>query len=229
MSKKRCLFLVEGATDRQRFSVLQGLFDKSNLVIIPFQTDILTKKSYANRYKTNISEVLSKEKIYDFDDFDEIVQIIDTDGCFLSDNLIQTDRSVTSIKYTTASIICENPEPLKQQRENKRNNIATILKSGKIKLYYVSTNAEHAFDNIQNANNKQKKLLALKMYAKYFKNLGALIAKLKEISPDVETFEDSWSFIMKDNNSLQAYSNIIFWLFENAEFMKEEYKALLIE
>lgn len=67
------------------------------------------------------------------------------------------------------------------------------------------------------------------MYAKYYKNLGALIVKLKEISPDVETFEERWSFIMKDSNSLQAYSNIIFWLLENAEFMKEEYKALLIE
>lgn len=228
MSKKRCLFLVEGATDRQRFSVLQGLFDKSNLVIIPFQTDILTKKSYASRYKTNISEVLNKEKIYDFDDFDEIVQIIDTDGCFLSDNLIQTDRSVPSIKYTASSIICENPEPLIKQRENKRNNITSILKSGKIKLYYVSTNAEHAFDNIQNANNKQKKQLALKMFAKYSNNLGALLEKLKDVSPDVETFEESWSFIMKDNNSLQAYSNILFWLLENAEFMKEEYKALLV-
>lgn len=66
------------------------------------------------------------------------------------------------------------------------------------------------------------------MYAKYSKNLGALIVKLKEISPDVKTFEESWSFIMKDDNSLQAYSNILFWLLENAEFMKKEYKALLV-
>ncbi len=227
MNKKRCLFLVEGATDRQRFSVLQGLFDKSNLVIVPFQTDILTKKSYANRYKTNIKEVLNKEKVYDFESFDEIIQIIDTDGCFLSDSLIQVDHSVTNIKYTTTSIICENPKPLKQQRENKRNNIATILKSGKIKLYYVSTNAEHAFDNIQNANNKQKKLLALKMFAKYSNNLGALLEKLKGVSPDVKTFEDSWDFIMKDNNSLLPYSNVIFWLFENVEYMKKEYVVLL--
>lgn len=227
MGKKRCLFLVEGATDRQRFSVLQGLFDKTNLVIVPFQTDILTKKSYAIRYKTNIKEVLSKDKIYDFDDFDEIVQIIDTDGCFLSDNLIQTDRSVSSIKYTTTSIICEKPEPLKQQRKNKRNNITTILKSGKIKLYYVSTNAEHAFDGIQNPSSKQKRNLALKMFAKYSNNPGALLKKLREISPYVESFEESWKFIIKDNNSLLAYSNIIFWLLENVEYMKEEYKILL--
>lgn len=30
------------------------------------------------------------------------------------------------------------------------------------------------------------------------KNLGVLIVKLKEISPDVETFEESWSFTIKD-------------------------------
>lgn len=227
MSKKRCLFLVEGATDRQRFSVLQGLFDKNNLVIVPFQTDILTKKSYADRYKANIKEVLNKEKVYDFESFDEIVQIIDTDGCFLADSLIQVDHSVASIKYTTTSIICESPGPLKQQRENKRNNITSILKSGKIRLYYVSTNAEHAFDNIQNANNKQKKQLALKMFASYSDNLGALLEKLKNISPNVSTFEASWEFIMKDNNSLLSYSNIIFWLLENIEYMKEEYKDLI--
>ena len=227
MGKKRCLFLVEGATDRQRFSIFQKLFDENELVLIPFQTDILTSKPYSNRYKTYIRELLNKEKLYEFGDFDEIVQIMDTDGCFLSDSLIQVDHSVPSIKYTASSIICENPEPLIKQRENKRNNITSILKSGKIRLYYVSTNAEHAFDNIQNANNKQKKLLALKMFASYSNNLGALLEKLKSISPDVATFEDSWEFIMKDNNSLLPYSNIIFWLLENIEYMKEEYKALL--
>ena len=55
MSKKRCLFLVEGATDRQRFSILQKLFDQSELVIIPFQTDVLTNKTYANRKKNKKS------------------------------------------------------------------------------------------------------------------------------------------------------------------------------
>ena len=226
MCRKRCLFLVEGATDKQRFSVLQKLFDKNELVIIPFQTDVLTNKSYSNRYKTHVKEALNKDKLYELDDFDEIVQIIDTDGCFLSDNLIQVDHSVSSIKYTTTSIICEDLAPLLKQRTNKRNNITAILQDGRIKLYYVSTNAEHAFDNIQNPSNKQKRNLALRMYANYSNNLGALLEKLKAISPDVDTFEDSWSFIMKDNNSLLSYSNIIFWLLDNIDYMKEEYKAL---
>lgn len=227
MSKKRCLFLVEGATDRQRFSVLQGLFDKSNLVIVPFQTDILTKKSYADRYKANIKEVLNKEKVYNFESFDEIVQIIDTDGCFLPDNMIQVDHSVSGIKYTTTSIICEDLAPLLKQRANKRNNITAILQSGKIKLYYVSINAEHAFDNIQNPSSRQKRSLALKMYAIYSNNLGALLEKLHAIAPDVDTFEESWSFIMRDTNSLLAYSNIIFWLIENTKYMKEEYRIFM--
>ena len=227
MSKKRCLFLVEGPTDRQRFSVLQNLFDKSDLVIIPFQTDVLTKKTYSNRYKTHIRETLNKEKIYSFEDFDEIIQIVDTDGCFLSDSLIKVDHSVSNIKYMADSIICPDVGPLLKQRENKRNNITAILSKGEIKLYYVSTNAEHAFDGVQNASTPQKKALALKMYRNYSNNLGALIEKLKSVAPDVDTFEDSWSFIMKDNNSLLSYSNIIFWLIDNLEYMKEEFKELL--
>ena len=228
MGKKRCLFLVEGPTDRQRFSVLQNLFDKSDLVIIPFQTDVLTKKTYSNRYKTHIRETLNKEKIYSFEDFNEIIQIVDTDGCFLSDSLIKVDHSVSNIKYMVDSIICPDVGPLLKQRENKRNNITAILSKGEIKLYYVSTNVEHAFDGIQNASTLQKKSLALKMYRNYSNNLGALIEKLKSVAPDVDTFEDSWSFIMKDNNSLLSYSNIIFWLIDNLEYMKEEFKELVI-
>ena len=227
MSKKRCLFLVEGPTDRQRFSVLQNLFDKSDLVIIPFQTDVLTKKTYSNRYKTHIRETLNKEKIYSFEDFDEIIQIVDTDGCFLSDSLIKVDHSVSNIKYMVDSIICPDIGPLLKQRENKRNNITAILSKGEIKLYYVSTNAEHAFDGRQNASTSEKKALALKMYRNYSNNLGALIEKLKSVTPDVNTFENSWSFIMKDNNSLLSYSNIIFWLIDNLEYMKEEFKELV--
>ena len=227
MNKKRCLFLVEGPTDRQRFSVLQNLFDKSNLVIIPFQTDVLTKKTYSSRYKTQIREALSKEKVYSFEDFDEIIQIVDTDGCFLSDGLIKVDHSVPNIKYLLDYIICPDIGPLLKQRENKRNNIAAILNNAEIKLYYVSTNAEHVFDGLQNASDKQKKALALKMYRNYFNNLGALIEKFKSIAPKVNTFDESWSFIMKDKNSLLPYSNILFWLIDNVEYMKEEFKELL--
>ena len=65
------------------------------------------------------------------------------------------------------------------------------------------------------------------MYSNYSKNLGALIEKIKAISPDVESFEESWSFIMEDKNSLLSYSNIMFWIIDNIKFVKEEYKELL--
>ena len=227
MIRKRCIFLVEGPTDKQRFSVLQKLFNENELIIIPFQTDVLTQKSYSKKYKALIKEVLNKEKVYEFNDFDEIVQIIDTDGCFLSDNLIQTNHSVSNIVYTSSSIVCSNVKALCQQREHKRNNISAILESGEIKLYYVSTNAEHAFDNVQNASNQQKRQLALKMYRNYSNNVGALLEKIQDVAPNVKTYEESWSFIKQDNNSLLPYSNIIFWLIDNIEFLKEEYRSYL--
>ncbi len=91
----------------------------------------------------------------------------------------------------------------------------------------MSTNAEHAFDGLQNPSNKQKRELALKMYSTYSKNLGALIEKIQSITPDVKTFEESWSFIMSDKNSLLSYSNILFWIIDNLEFLKEEFKEYL--
>ena len=146
----------------------------------------------------------------------------------MSDSLIQIDHSISNIVYTSDCITCSNIKAIIQQRTNKRNNISTILENGEIKLYYVSTNAEHAFDSVQNASNKQKRQLALKMYAKYSNNLGALIEKIINISPKVKTYEDSWSFIMKDANSLSPYSNILFWLLDNIEYMKEEYREILV-
>lgn len=229
MEKKRCIFLVEGPTDKQRFSVLQKLFKENELVIIPFNTDVLTQKAYSKKYKSLIKEALNKEKTYEYSDFDEIVQIIDTDGCFLSDKLIQTDHSISNIKYTNDSIICSNTKALRKQRENKRNNISTILEDGEIKLYYVSTNAEHAFDNKQNASNQEKRQLALKMYANYANNVGALLEKLQSIAPEVKTYEESWLFIKQDNNSLMPYSNIIFWVIDNIDYMKEEYRGFILQ
>lgn len=67
------------------------------------------------------------------------------------------------------------------------------------------------------------------MYSKYSNNLWALLEKVKEISPKVTSFEDSWLFIMEGNNSLLPYSNIIFWLFDNVEYMKDEYKEFLFK
>jgi hypothetical protein len=123
--------------------------------------------------------------------------------------------------------MCSNVKALCQQREHKRNNISAILESGEIKLYYVSTNAEHAFDNVQNASNQQKRQLALKMYRNYSNNVGALLEKIQDVAPNVKTYEESWSFIKQDNNSLLPYSNIIFWLIDNIEYLKEEYRSYL--
>lgn len=229
MIKKRCLFLVEGPTDRQRFSILQKLFDERELIIIPFQTDILTDKTYSRRYKTHINEILNKEKIYSYDSFDEIIQITDTDGCFLSDDLIQVDHSIDKIRYTTSTIICSDMGALLKQRENKRNNIKDILSKNIVRLYYVSTNAEHALDNIQNATVKQKRDLALKMYSNYSNNLGALVEKIKSIAPKCKSYKESWQFIMEGSNSLSPCSNLLFWLVENAAHMKEEYKELVLD
>ena len=43
---KKCLFLVEGPYDKLRLSLLEQLFDTNKLIIIPFETDKLTKKNY---------------------------------------------------------------------------------------------------------------------------------------------------------------------------------------
>lgn len=227
MDKRLCLMLVEGPFDKQRLSVLSFLFDEDKLVLIPFGTDPLTTENYPSIYKEKINNLLNKEKTYDLEDFDEIVQVCDLDGCFIDDSLVIEDNTINHIVYSNDKILVKELENYLRTKKIKVSNIDTILKNKNISLYYNSTNIDHAFDNYQNPSKHMKKKYALKMYDHFKKDPIELLDKLFGICPSFVSYEDSWNYMRQGTNSLKAYSNICYFLIEHLDDLKEEFKTIV--
>ena len=225
----RCLMLVEGPYDRQRLSVLINLFDNSKLVLVPYGTDAFTSKDYYLEYKDKISNVLSKEKTNELSDFNEIVHVCDTDGCFIDDSFVIEDKTIKHIIYESNCIKVVDRPSVVQHRINKRNNIDKILKENIFKIYYNSTNIDHAYDNTQNPSDIQKKQKAIKMYDTYKNDCCAFLERLVKLCPTIVGYAESWGYIRKDFNSLKPCTNILFFILAHHECLKDEYKNKLLD
>lgn len=219
--------LVEGPYDRQRLSVLSNLFDEDRLVLIPFGTDALTEKDYCSNYEKRIKELLNKEKTNELSDFNEIVQVCDTDGCFVNDSYVIEDKTIRHIVYEEKCIRVVDLKPLENKRVYKRENINRILENKCIKLYYNSTNIDHVFDGIQNPTDLQKRTKAVQMYNKYKHDGKSFIEELTKLCPILKGYKDSWEFIKKDFNSLGQYTNLIYFVIDHFDSLKDEYKDLI--
>ncbi|MCQ2772963.1 MAG: hypothetical protein MJ238_06825 [Bacilli bacterium] len=228
---KKCLMLVEGPFDQQRLSLLKDLFDGDKLSIIPCGTDATTHPLYYEEFESMVVRVLKKDKRYDMSMFDEFVHVMDTDGCFIPDSCIVENADFSHIKYREDKIeCCSNVKGVVSQHENKRRSIEKMLESGKVKIYYNSTNIDHAFDKNQNPSSKAKRNLALQTYAKYQGKEQEYIRFLNEINASKTTsYKETWEYIKEGFNSLNATSNIICFLVDHIEDLKEDYKELLLE
>ena len=149
----KCLILVEGPFDKLRLDCLLDLFKEDKIVILPLGGDLLTSKNYYRNHKKEIISLLNKEKGYAYEDFNEIIEVIDTDGCFISSKNILENPSISKIKYFSTHIEALERESIIKMHQYKAQNVNKFLKFNKMKLYYNSVNIDHAFDNISNLTN----------------------------------------------------------------------------
>ncbi len=225
---KKCLFLVEGPFDKLRLSLLEQVFDDNKLIIIPFETDKLQKKDYYLNYESEIRALLNIEKTHEIDEFDYFVQVCDTDGCFIDVSKVLESETVNHTIYYCDHIETKDLNPFIKRHFYKRENINGFLTNNKIKLFYNSTNIDHAFDGIQNPTNNQKRILAINMYKSFKNDIKGFIELLYNSLPNKEKdFIKSWDYIKEECNSLSKASNLFIFLLSNYEEMKDEYKEVI--
>lgn len=224
----KCLFLVEGPYDLQRLALLKILFDEKKLEIVPLKGDKLTTNGYAKKHKSIIKEFLNKESTHSYEDFDLFAQICDTDGCFINDSLIQLNLSLSKIQYSRDHIESNDVDAIVRRNKTKRNNINELLSSKKIELYYNSCNIDDVFNEKLNPNKKQKQKLAVEMYNQYSEDLfGFIDAIFQADHSGSSTHIDSWNYIKIGCNSLQATSNLKFFLINHIDDLKQEYREYI--
>ena len=149
-------------------------------------------------------------------DIDRIIHIVDMDGAYIDDKLVQLDESCKNPFYSPVSIKTSNVENIRIRNIQKRKNVDTLSTNTSgiyngipYKLYYMSCNLDHVLYNLQNATDKEKEDYALEFSEKYIDNIDDFIAFLCDSDfSRCDSYEDSWRFIKDGKHSLERYSNL---------------------
>ena len=132
--KKIVLVIVEGPSDAsalERYFV--KYFDSDRIVTKIIYGDIITDKnidqSKIKAYLGNkVKSWIRKDK-FKKSDIDRIIHIVDMDGAYIDDTLIQLDETCKDPFYSPVSIKTSNIENIRIRNAQKRENVDTLSTS----------------------------------------------------------------------------------------------------
>ena len=225
-SKSVILFIFEGITEKIALeNILEKIFSSNHVDVEFIGTDITSDKDITLSNIENELKKFIRDKIkplhVDLSDIQQIVHVIDTDGGFVDDQYIKYDDSVDGIAYTNDFILSKNPS-LTLKRNKEKTQKVNFLKNREYlkfkaeqgltvpyQLYFFSRNREHALQNESRELSRNEKTdMAFDFAIKYQGNEKDFITLVNDASLKAPgTFQQSWSFIQKDNNSLHRHSN----------------------
>lgn len=223
--KKVCAVLVEGPSDKKAlYNILFKLFWSINkkVQVYVFHKDITSDNknnptNIESRIISFINTELGKNKLK-FSDIYRIIHITDLDGCYIDDDKVIYDNTCIDPFYDTDSIKTNRVVQIQQRNKDKSKNIEHLLTVNTFtydkilvpyKLYFMSCNLDHVLYNKNNLTDEEKTHYA-ESFAEHFLDAPtAFIEFLKKEGITIEgTYNDSWNFIKKDNNSLKRKTNL---------------------
>lgn len=227
MSKKMCLFLVEGPTDRLRLSLLNDLFDDSKIKFATMDGDVFTSLDYEETTKVKTLNSLNNDKIYNFSEFNEVYHVCDTDGCFINEDCIYENSEAKKTLYERNQIFTKSKINLIERNKVKASNLRDCNLKSNYKVLYFSTNVEDAFEEIQNPKANNKVNLSINCFRRYKNKPMRLLKKLYDMCPPVKSLKESWDFISSEKNSLDSWSNLFLFVLEHKNELKPEIQKKL--
>lgn len=156
-------------------------------------------------------------------DITEIIQIIDMDGAYVSDDMVRLGENPIGENrpyYNLDTILTQNVNGIIKRNEQKRKNIDYLssLRALKVKqktvkysVYYFSSNLDHFLHNDANLPYREKRAKADAFARQYIGNIEGFV---KRISEDLGAstnmnYDQSWNFIKTIGiNSLQRHTNL---------------------
>lgn len=216
--KKVVLFIVEGITDETAIGHIVKRLNKDKKVFFQIvQTDITTQdSSNVSNIESRINEQIKlcmKQMHFTIKDIIKIIHLVDLDGAFVSDDAI-VFKDTPKIEYDLEHIYTSNIEFIRKRNQKKKQILNRLSSTQRIRgipysIYYFSTNMEHVFHNQQNVKDDEEKLnLANEIQDKFYDNPVNFIEFINDDKYALkDTYENTWEFIKKDNNSLKRYTN----------------------
>jgi len=150
---------------------------------------------------------------YKKSDILEIVHLLDTDGAYISEELIEKHEKDKNYYYSD-KLCTRHPENTKIRNDKKSRVMDRLSSHPKINgipynAYYLSCNLEHVLHNDANIDDSQKREKAEEFIDNYFVRELEFLDFIWTESFAVESlYKESWEFIKQGNNSLNRYSNL---------------------
>lgn len=223
-TKKVILFVVEGPSEETAFgSIFEKIFDKSLVKFDVVHGDLTCSTTAGTsrpreRVRDKVLEHLSYDRGYRWTDLERIVQICDTDGAFVSDDLVMLDESV-HIAYEPDCIRTDNPESICKRNREKQAAMKQLASIGELtykkhvvalSVYYLSRNMEHVLHGKNDdLTNSEKEALAHSFRRRYARDIDGFGAFMS--NPTIAArgnYSETWKYIEEGANSLSRVSNL---------------------
>lgn len=219
MRKKAMIFILEGPSDDTSLTgSLKYIFASSRIEPLIMHGDITSDRNVTNR---NIIKKLHEEiKAFCNKNFLtkgnilRIVHIIDTDGAFIPDELIQEDTDCRQIVYSENSIRCISKKNLIRRNHIKQQNLQKLLDTHNIgglsySVYYMSSNLEHVLHNRINLTDEEKEELSYEFAEICAEKPEYFIQLMTYQTVFIDgSYRESWDFIKSGKHSLERHSNL---------------------
>lgn len=219
MRKKAMIFILEGPSDDTSLTgSLKYIFASSRIEPLIMHGNITSDRNVTNR---NIIKKLHEEiKAFCNKNFLtkgnilRIVHIIDTDGAFIPDELIQEDTDCRQIVYSENSIRCISKKNLIRRNHIKQQNLQKLLDTHNIgglsySVYYMSSNLEHVLHNRINLTDEEKEELSYEFAEICAEKPEYFIQLMTTQTVFIDgSYRESWDFIKSGKHSLERHSNL---------------------
>lgn len=216
--KKIILFIVEGISDEISLSLIMSrLIEKNKLVKFKVMGgDITTEynskpENIQDKLTMKVKAYLSKYG-YKKSDVIEIVHLLDTDGVYISESLIE-EKGKGKIFYAPHRVYSSNKEAIIQRNQQKSKILNKLVQTQNLNgipysAYYFSCNLEHVLYNEPNTSDNKKVDLAHEFEEKYYYEPWKFVDFINSREFAYRgRYKHSWEFLKKGNNSLKRKTN----------------------
>jgi len=223
-SKKIVLFIVEGFTDKNSLAlVLSKIIEKDKIVRFKIINGDITTRNGVNASNihnkiTNYIKEFIDGNIYKKTDILNVIHLVDTDGAYISDDLV-LKKDVENIEYNTQNIYAKNIDNIKRRNKQKSQILSklsatkTVYVSLPYGIYFFSSNLEHVIHNKQSVCPEEKRMYSEKFEDRFVIKPVNFIEFMNNTEFALTgEFKDTWEFIKKDTNSLKRYTNFNLYL-----------------
>lgn len=220
MSEKKVVaVIVEGPSDENAIGgILKEYFSSEEVQFAVVHGDITSNEfTTVDNILIKIDEIIDEIKMkygYHWEDFIKVIHIVDTDGVFTKDCVMEAD--IEGIQYFEDHMECANVEAIERRNKHKSEILFKLYSTGKVhnnivyRVYYNSCNLEHVlYGELKAFSDDEKEEMSDEFAERYEGKVEDFIAFISDETIAVHgTYKETWRFIEKGKHSLERHSNM---------------------